>query len=190
MTTTMMMMINTRPASDPAAERQRGVVLIVGLIMLLVLTLLGLAASSGTTLEEKMVRNDQRHQIAFQAAEAALKDAQTRLLLGDICTTFDNNHGCYQPPTSNQPPTAKRQPLWQSIKWNDADSIAYSGTLAGTSNKPRYFVEQLPPEPAPGNNIGACYYGCAAPTQVFQITSEATSTDTPKEVVLQSVYRP
>ncbi|MFM8332078.1 MAG: PilX N-terminal domain-containing pilus assembly protein [Candidatus Methylumidiphilus sp.] len=59
--------------------RQRGVVLIVSLIFLLVLTLLGVSVVGTTTSEEKMSRNFRDSLVAFNAAEAALRDAEIRL---------------------------------------------------------------------------------------------------------------
>jgi Tfp pilus assembly protein PilX len=55
---------------------QQGAALVVGLVMLLVLTLLGLASMQSTSLQERMASNfDQRHQ-AFQLAETALRFAE------------------------------------------------------------------------------------------------------------------
>lgn len=57
-------------------QSSRGAALIIGLVMLLVLTLLGLASMQSTSLQERMASNfDQRHQ-AFQLAETALRSAE------------------------------------------------------------------------------------------------------------------
>ncbi len=55
---------------------QRGATLIVTLLMLMVVLLLGIAAAQIALQGEKSSRNDRDHQIAFQAAEAALLDAE------------------------------------------------------------------------------------------------------------------
>lgn len=54
---------------------QRGAVLIVALILLAVLTMLGIAAMSTTSLEEKMAGNTQEGTRAFQIAETGLATA-------------------------------------------------------------------------------------------------------------------
>lgn len=64
--------------------RQRGAVLIVGLIMLAVLTLLGLAGMSTTSLEEKMAANTQESTRAFQIAETGLASAFANELAWDL----------------------------------------------------------------------------------------------------------
>lgn len=56
--------------------RQRGVALAVALILLVVATLLGLAATRGTLLQERMSSNSFDRSLAFQRAEAALRAAQ------------------------------------------------------------------------------------------------------------------
>jgi type IV pilus assembly protein PilX len=63
-------------ASRTAPERQHGAVLIVALLFLVILTILGLTAMSGTTMEERMSGNTRDLNVAFQAAEAALRDAR------------------------------------------------------------------------------------------------------------------
>lgn len=60
-------------------RHQSGVVLIISLIMLLALTLIGITSSSVTGLEEKMAANNKDINLAFQAAEAALRAAETSL---------------------------------------------------------------------------------------------------------------
>jgi len=63
----------------PSLNTQRGVALIVALMFLIVLTLLGLATMRGTTLEERMAGGARDYNLALQAAEAALRDAENDL---------------------------------------------------------------------------------------------------------------
>jgi type IV pilus assembly protein PilX len=51
---------------------QRGAALIVGLILLMVLTVLGISGMNTSTLELTMTSNAQAHQDAFQAAETGI----------------------------------------------------------------------------------------------------------------------
>lgn len=55
---------------------QKGMTLIGTLLILLVVLMLGIAAAQIAVQGEKSSRNDRDHQIAFQAAEAALLDAE------------------------------------------------------------------------------------------------------------------
>ena len=54
-------------------SRQQGVALIMSLVILLVLTILGIQGMQTSTFEEKMAGNFRDKQMAFEAAESALK---------------------------------------------------------------------------------------------------------------------
>lgn len=54
-------------------HKQRGAVLLVSLVMLLLLTFIGVAAMNTANTQEKMVGNLQDQQVAFDMAELALK---------------------------------------------------------------------------------------------------------------------
>lgn len=66
--------------------RQHGVALVVALLLLLVITIVGLAAVRGTIMQQKMASNLFDRQIAFQSAEAAMRAATDRIAAnpGDI----------------------------------------------------------------------------------------------------------
>jgi type IV pilus assembly protein PilX len=55
--------------------RQQGAALVIGLILLLVLTILAVSGVFTSTMELRMVRNNQSQEHAFQAAEVAIEDA-------------------------------------------------------------------------------------------------------------------
>lgn len=57
------------------AVRQRGAALVIGLILLLVLTILAVSGVFTSTLELRMVGNQQQQERAFQAAEVAVEEA-------------------------------------------------------------------------------------------------------------------
>src|ERR1700674_5216144 len=68
--------------------RQRGVVLFVVLVFLIILTFLSLTAMRESTAEERMSGNLRDRNVAMQAAELALRDAERDLgaLLADGVT--------------------------------------------------------------------------------------------------------
>ena len=69
----------------PATHRkQHGVVIVVALVMLLGMTVLSVTSMTNSTLEEKMSANLRDREIAFQAAEAALRRGER------IAATFTN----------------------------------------------------------------------------------------------------
>jgi type IV pilus assembly protein PilX len=57
-------------------HREGGAILIVTLLFLVILTMLGVTAMTGTTMEERMAGNTRDSSIALQAAESVLRDAR------------------------------------------------------------------------------------------------------------------
>lgn len=79
-------------------RRQRGAILFVSLIILLILTIIGVTSMSSVTMEERMAGNLRDGDLALQASEAALRSAEAWLLgtgaepakcstLGSACAT-------------------------------------------------------------------------------------------------------
>lgn len=76
-----------------SANRQRGTVLVVALVLLLVLTLLGVTAMNTTTLEERMAFNSQEINRAFQAAETGLDAGFANPGAFSLTDVFEGNTG-------------------------------------------------------------------------------------------------
>lgn len=64
---------------NTSVTKQRGAVLLVSMIMLLVLTLIGVAGMQTSTFQERMAGNLQDYQLAFEAAEEALRAGEAQL---------------------------------------------------------------------------------------------------------------
>lgn len=62
------------------ATRQRGVSLVIVLVLLIVMSVLGVAVLRSSALQERMGANLRDRNLAFQAAEAALREAQEDVL--------------------------------------------------------------------------------------------------------------
>lgn len=70
------------PTMSPNPTRsQRGVAMVVVLIFMLALTIIAAFSARNASVGEKMARNQLDYQLARQAAEAALRDAERDLLL-------------------------------------------------------------------------------------------------------------
>ncbi|MFK2876817.1 pilus assembly PilX family protein [Rhodanobacter hydrolyticus] len=65
--------------SFPSPAAQHGVALVVALLLLVVITLVGLAAVRGTIMQQRMAANLFDRQVAFQSAEAAVRAATARI---------------------------------------------------------------------------------------------------------------
>lgn len=148
--------------SKQIAKHQSGVVLVVSLIILLALTLIGVTSSNVTGLEVKMAANSKDQNIAFQAAEAALRAAEDSL--GDNKPVLHPNYvqgtdGYYTllnddgNPDANPPTYATLKtpiqdpPFYTTVDWYGTKVHAYTSdaakTLAGVSKPPVYIIEEL-----------------------------------------------
>lgn len=67
------------PHRSATSSGQKGIALVVALILLVVITLVGFAAVRGTLMQQKMAANLHDRQLAFQNAEAALRAAALRI---------------------------------------------------------------------------------------------------------------
>ena len=78
-----------RTPNTPPSGRERGAVLIVAMILLVVLTLLGVSAMNTSQLEERMASNSQESARAFESAETGLSMA----FASDTAWTLDGLAG-------------------------------------------------------------------------------------------------
>ena len=68
----------TRPAYCRTGQRQQGAALFVSLMFLIILTLIGLSAANVGIMQERMAGNVRETNVAFQNAEATLREVETR----------------------------------------------------------------------------------------------------------------
>lgn len=179
---------------------QQGFVLIVALILLLVLTILGLAAAQSTSLEERMAGNYRNNTLAFQAAEAGIRAAESCLLAGtSACSGFtaDANGVYLFSPAAPPPPSTATTPLWNVAGfWTTAgNTLSYTAASSvnfpNVASQPQIIIEQMPPVAQPGGNIGTQQYGGGAPgIQLYRITALGTGGDNSANVMLQAIFQP
>lgn len=188
---------------------QRGSALIVSLVMLLLLTLIGVAGMKDTLLQEKMVGNVRDREIALQAAESALRAAEASLGL-PTALNITNNNGLYNlsppvkagdPPLSNATVRTKAETeFWRDWAWTAATSVEYPRTLDGVLQPPRYVIEKLDVslssrEGYPGGGcIGVCAedqfeVASSADVSDYRITARAVGSTPDAVVILQATFR-
>ena len=124
-------------------SRQRGAVLVISLILLLILTVIGMSAIQTTTTEERMAGNMRDSEIAFQSAEAAIRDAEAFIETTVATSAFDDNNGLF----NNNDGDGTAEPDYSATAtWSsNATSRAYSTPIPGipTANQPRYFIKHI-----------------------------------------------
>lgn len=152
-----------------APHRQRGAVLVVSLLLLLVMTVLALTASQATQMQERMAGNARDLDLSFQASEGGVRSAEMRIdsvvapkrSASLICKERDSCDAVDRP---NAPQDYSHRPqTW----W---DGNAYSLTLrpAELRRAPQFVIEQwadVPDTLTKGSSMqksGTIFYVAAA----------------------------
>ncbi len=123
-----------RGASSRMPKRQRGAALIVGLVLLMVLTVLGISGMNTATLELTMAGNAQFGQDAFQAAETGIDLVLARRTF----STVPGSPGNIIAPTPLGDGTYTTQAVTNFMDTTDVPDIAFSGGV-GTSGSVQAF---------------------------------------------------
>jgi type IV pilus assembly protein PilX len=182
-------MTRTRPPLA-LARSQRGLALIAVMLLLMVAMLMAVASLRTVNLEERIAGQVRDRQVAFQMAEAALRDAE-QTVAGDADGPFTPlrpgqfTAACDNGLCSSVPGT----PAWSTLteaQWAGARTWAYGAAtgrtaLGGAAEAPRFVVE---------------YQGTTQPIEpgrpcvaMFLLTARARGATAASEVILQTVYR-
>ncbi|KGQ20482.1 Type IV fimbrial biogenesis protein PilX [Lysobacter dokdonensis DS-58] len=119
---------------------QRGIALIVVLILLVVMSLLAIVSLRSTLLEERMSANMMDRSLSFQAAEAALREGEAIAAGKSVGDAACTNGICNQP-------AAASAPRWQGTGWTNARTTSVN--LGNKTAAAQYFIEYL------ANNVPA-----------------------------------
>lgn len=193
---------------EPKASRQQGFSLVIVMIILVIVSMLGVAASQMVLMAERSSRYDRDWQIAFQGAEAALMDAEFDIrgpntsaakrvdifsptsllgfaagcgLGGDLGLCLANTTG---------------KPVWYDVDFTDSTTAAKTvrlgdftartfatGTVGVQSAlRPRYIIEAIP-DLAPGTS------STGPPQTLFRVTAMGFGLRTDTQAVVQMVFR-
>lgn len=188
--------------------KQHGVTLIVAMVMLLILMMFSVSLAGMAIMSEKAARNERDKQVALQAAESALVDAEMDIENSSSATSrstifsTDSAQGFSEECGKGDDnifqglcmtTQAAQAPIWMTVDITNTDGEAVSvpfGRFTGqtlphgaslfTVQLPRYLIE-LMPDHSTGHAAKAVY--------MYRITAVGFGTDRKTQVVLQSFYR-
>ncbi len=169
------------------AHTQRGWVLMIGLVMLVMLTIIAMALMRTTLLEEKMAGAARDLNLSFEAAEIALRGAETFIEAQSDDSTFDaTGSGLYTQGTTDD----DTEPAPFKTAWDDANSKSLSSKPAGVTTAPRYMIKKVGESGGEGSlNIGG--YGETDLTEksvIYRITARGTGGSNSTQTILRSHY--
>lgn len=169
-------------------NRQRGSILVVSLMILVVLTMIGVSSMSTTSLQEKMAGNFRDRQIAFQAAEYTLAYAEDYARNNiNSASIFNNSNGLYA--TYSGPTNLN---AFDSSWWTGTNSQVLPTTIAQVRTQPRFIIEyrgDIGQEEGTSINVGG--YGVnsgGGEISNFRVTVRATGLSNDTMIILQSNY--
>lgn len=187
---------------------QRGFSLIATMIILIVVSVLGIAASQIVLTAERATRFDRDTQIAFQAAEAALLDAEFDIRgpntsANQRMATFSDSSGvgfidgCGTGTARGlcMPTAAGQKPVWLTVDFTDESANArtvafgeFTGRSYATGSTgirpealPRYIVEVIP-DTSGGQSASSA-------KALFRVTAMGFGPRKDTQVVLQMIFR-
>ena len=196
--------------------RVRGVSLVIVMLILVIVSMLGVASVQISMMGERGARNDRDMQLAWQGAEAALVDAEVDLsgpnsagasrtgkepLFPDSgCNTSQSGRGYCMYVT-----TGSTKPTWLTIDFTDQGSSApsvalgtftertfdHAGTVDGTGIQPalapRYIIEAVPDPAYRGNMVTSSYPTAKRP--LYRVTAIGFGPRIDIQAVVQTLYR-
>ncbi|WP_201093360.1 pilus assembly PilX family protein [Thiocystis minor] len=132
-------------------RHQRGMVLVVGLIFLLLMTIIGATAIQTTTLDERMAGNMKDRNVSFQAAEAALRRAEEVIINTDpdvleSMITGDEDHEEPDPHPGTPDPDLNDNDGWAGEYSYEEDVVGVDDVvaIANVVAPPIYLIQCVP----------------------------------------------
>lgn len=191
---------------NSGVTNQQGAALFISLIILIVITIIGMASIQTTTLQQRMAGNFRLSNIAFQGAEAALVDAESRLELQGTSrkrpytTTIDDQNPKGGKRKLNvwkkDSPAAGQTAWWRIVDsqwWNASKkhNSAYASNLPmdGLAERPLFVIESW------GTSPPAKDYSWEDQTRIqdyadfHRITSRAVAGNNEAFILLQSTHK-
>ncbi|MDR1853642.1 MAG: pilus assembly protein [Azoarcus sp.] len=178
-------------------RRQRGITLIVALILLVIMSMLAAATLRSTLMQERMSANAYDRDLAFQSAEAGLRlgERQAEIWAKTVaptantdCPTTKSSDGRYVSLKPDCPALWESETFWHTLTSTDDKYDKDSGTLGfdkkALSLAPQYIVELIsvtaPCNPATPAEDRSC--------KRFRVTARSDASDDRASVMLQTIY--
>ena len=166
-------------------NKNKGYILPIGLIILLILTIVVLFGVKNAIIQERESGNQQDQQIAFQNAENALRLAE-QYIINTINPNAAFNNSCN---AGLCLPSLTGTQNWNSISWatDTTHTIALTTTLTGAYSQPKFIIELLdkaPLNPGSSMKISTSTSGGAS----YRVTVVAWGNRSGSQTMLQSIF--
>ncbi|MHA7879898.1 MAG: pilus assembly PilX family protein [Saccharospirillum sp.] len=164
---------------------QAGSALLVSLVMLLLISIIAVGAMQSSILQERMSSNLQNRELALQAAETALREAE-RFLATNNNDTISTQDFTYQIAGVNV--NGQSPPDWEDDASDTAGPVgSLANNINGVAAQPNFYIEEISQVQQGGvsTELGVEDPG----TIVYRITARSFGGTADTVVILRSVYR-
>ncbi len=168
------------------SHTQGGAVLIVGMMMVLLMTVVALGAIRGSGMQEQMVGNMRDRQLAFQAAEAALRDGESVI---EPSANFVTGNWASSGLYNNLPTWTPYHMVanWSPSEWQSRSAPA-STPVGDLAAPPRYLVERIDYSCSSGSAADIEFVPDRDPDVIYRVSSRGVGGSANAAAVLQSTY--
>lgn len=181
----------------PGAASQQGFSLIMTMLFMVSALVLGVSVMGVNVMQERIIGNTRDKNLALQAAEAALRDAERDIRLS-ITPATDFRDDCLaglcSAPSFRSPISALPVDRQVGFSWTSAANVrtygqfTASAALPSVSAQPVYVIERIGDMGmAVGQSMGMGI-NPQAPGTAFRITTRATGARPETVVILQSIF--
>ena len=160
------------------ARHQRGFSLLVVLILLIVMSVLGVAVLRSSAMQERMSANMRDRSLAFQAAESAMRYAQDEVL-GLAASNWDK-----KVPTTTDCTNTSICPAGSAAAWRAVPAGKYDATRLTAA--PEYWVEYLGTGPGYKGSCDSLPPSIDCMSPMYRITARSRASGR-ADVMMQSV---
>lgn len=177
--------MSQQPASLPchfSARSEHGMALVISLILLLIMTMMGVTAMRGTTLQERMAGSLQDQNRAFQAAETALRRAEQALSQPQL-PAFGGD-GWYSEANKDQIPD------WMLYDASpDATGAVQlpAETVPVVARQPQFFVQRIEGVAPAGSSLDAS--ADQTDLDLYRLTARGFGANETTVVLLETMFR-
>ena len=187
-------MINTSKTSSQI-NNQRGIVLVFSLLILSVLTLVALTGMKSSIVDEKMSGNLRDSELALQAAESALRDAET--FINNITSVNDltNANGLLKEGNDGAAiePDYLDNSVWEDSSPSNYTETTYVGGNQFLARQPRYIIKYMGDQDVCTGGSKPYDQSSAANTNlcdraVFRATAHGTGLSADTNKILQAFF--
>ncbi len=173
------------------SQKQRGVVLVIALIVLMALSLIGLITLQSSAVQERISSNMRQMSIAMQTADSALREAEAVIAAQDM----SNLTTLYTTSCTNGLCTTGAAPdPFDSSTWTGSKSQQVTQSYLAPIVAPRYYIEYMGSYSlGSGSSVMSSSYGDtsavgSSTANIFRVVARGTGGGK-AQIIYQSYYQ-